>query len=231
MHNKEINGYKVDLDTPLETFLSACIPISAILAFIFLKDGYFGGKHSGPSPTVIPYGYFFLGLAVLFGLARYFTDCYYVVVEDEKSVYYRFKFLFFEQVDLFIRASEVNSVVVQGEANFSKRRRWYEYFVVLVDKNAKIIPFSEEFKYEAGLHEANDLAKAIASSLDLPVLTGQSEHQLVVEQNKGNIELSLNSVPLDAPMQPSENNPEVPIWLGVVLIIFATVGIVYAMML
>ena len=224
MRDQEVSGYKVDLDTPLEKFLSGGALFVFFIGLFVLKEGYLGGKHSPPSPGLVPYGFGLMVATIVIGLCRFLTDCYYVVVDDEQTIYYRFKFIFYEQVELFKRSTDLEMVAVQGRLKHSKHSRWYQYGVVLIDNRGEQIPFSDELRHDEGLYQANELAETIGKSLGLPVVCGQSEHRLLVGKERGVIEVTQKAAPDGFGLEPSENNPEIPTILGFIFI-FIAIGV------
>ena len=187
--------YKVELETTFEALLIVAVIACFIISLLCL-NGYLSSHASSRSPIMLISTVGALILAVFLYICRKFTDCFYLVNEKEKSIYYHFQFFSYEKTELFKRADELYAVAVSGEDRESKTQRWYGYSVVLIDDFGEKIFFSDELRDDKGLLEANAFAEKVAKSLELEVFKGKSEHKLVIEDTDEDFEVKIVARPL-----------------------------------
>lgn len=178
---------KIDLNTPLETVLTGVALGAGIISLMLLYGGSCSSysKHSRrtipPNPELLNYLPLTIGIAAVAGFARIMTDNFYILDTVEKKIYYHFKIFSFESVSLFMRADQVAAAGVTGVYKSSKHGSWWEYKIVLVDREGKMIDFSD-FKKEE-YYGLNERAKGIAAVLGCPF--AESGPQMVMAVKKG----------------------------------------------
>jgi hypothetical protein len=179
---------KFDLSTTLEQFLMVSGIITLVIGLMMLQIGTLGGRHSRPNPAVLPYLPIPVLASVMFFVARYFTDNYYLVDPQQHLVYYHFKFLWFRSVRLALRREDILAVTTRGRKCSSRSSSWWEYEVVLVGANGHLVPFSDS-KREA-LDECNMQAERLARMLDCEAYSSPACCELDVEVIEGKVSVS-----------------------------------------
>ena len=187
--------YKVELETTFEGLLVVAAIACFIISLLCL-NGFLSSHTNSRSIILLLPTIGALILSAFFYICSKYADCYYLVDEKEKSIYYHYQFFSSEKTELFKRADELYAVAVSGEDRESRTQRWYGYSVVLVDDYGETISFSDELRNDKGLNEANALAEKVAKSLGLELFKGKSEHKLVIEDTDEDFEVKIVARPL-----------------------------------
>lgn len=169
-----------DRCTALEETLKVCATISGGLAICMLVFAIVGG---GYDHEILAYSILPSLLLVLFLVIYYHTDNYYLVDPKEHIVYYHFKFLWIHSLRLAYKRNDINSVGTRGSLARSRYSTRWNYQVVLIESNGKVVPFSDWEK--ESLYECEKAAADLGRSLGCKVYHCPPEHTLRIKNFKG----------------------------------------------
>ncbi|MGM0600830.1 MAG: hypothetical protein ACQETH_13550 [Candidatus Rifleibacteriota bacterium] len=133
--------YKLDLDTPMETFLFWMIIIGGFTAFlgvIYYLDGETNARALFSIGVVV---------AALSGVLYKATDNYYIIDADKKMMLYQFKCFTINNLEIFAPFSSIHAITVNGRRQHTKSTTWWEYRAEMVLSSGKVYPISEWKKY------------------------------------------------------------------------------------
>lgn len=132
--------FKLDLDTPMESFLKYAMIIGSVVGLLALIGHLSGRTDSLP---------FLLGgvfLAVISGFLFFTTDNYYIIDTKKKMILYHFKFMTLESLKDFAPFSSIDATTVNGKRKSTKNRRnwriWWEHRAEIVLNSGKVYPIS-----------------------------------------------------------------------------------------
>lgn len=143
--NEMPSRIKLEITTGTEGELFGCAGCFSVIAVWALFVGANGctDKHNrlimGPSPFLYYLGYAFLFACVYYWVNYYFTDEYYILDTNEKHIYFYRKHFSKVSVSDFLKQEDIHSIAVTGEKKRSKNSSWWEYKVVAVRTDAKIV--------------------------------------------------------------------------------------------
>lgn len=171
---------KIDLDTPLEKFLSGAALCAGVGGYIFFRIGI-DGKHGHQNFRILYYIPFLLLFGAIALLLRKFVDNYYVVESHTRRVFYHFKTPFWKSFRVVFRPDEVYAISVTGVKRSNKNTDRWEYQIRLVDSHGDVHAFSD-FGWE-DWREKNQNARLLARALGCKFIEGQEFHHLVVRKS------------------------------------------------
>ncbi len=136
---------KLEITTDDEGQLFGCAGCFSVIAIWALFVGANGctDKHHrlimGPSSFLYYLGYIFLFACIYYWVSYYFTNEYYILDTVEKNIYFYRKQFSKVAVSVFLKQEDIHSIAVTGEKKRSKNSSWWEYKVVAVRTDAKIV--------------------------------------------------------------------------------------------
>jgi len=184
---------KFDRETALEGFLCGGGALGILAALQMLLIGTIGSRRSASHPAVLPYVLVAVLVSVLFFVARYFTDNYYLVDPKQHLVYYHFKFLWFRRVHLLLRREDILAVSTRGRRQSSRSETWWEYQVVVIGANGHVVPFCD-WERDA-LSECNAEVERLGSMLGCQSHKSPPECELRFEVSNGSVSVDFKQLP------------------------------------
>jgi hypothetical protein len=133
--------FKLDLDTPMETFFFWMMIIGGIAAIIGLINTLDG---NASAQTLLTVG---VVVAAIAGVLYKATDNYYIIDSEKKMMLYRFKFFTINNLKIFAPFSSIHAATVNGRKQHSKHSSWWEYRAEIVLASGKVYPISDWKKY------------------------------------------------------------------------------------
>ena len=185
---------KLEITTGNEGELFGCAGCFSVIAVWALFAGANGchDKHHqvimGPSPFVSTLGVIFLFVCIYYWINYYFTDEYYILDTIEKNIYFYRKHFSKVVVSDFLKQEDIHSIAVTGKKKRSKNSTWWEYKVVAVRTDAKIVDLCD-LKADS-YQQMYDKALGIATATLRGFAVCPMESELYVAAGKeGKIEL------------------------------------------
>ncbi len=160
---------KVDCTIAEELFVPGCGCLT-IFAAIFLIN------IAGASQARFA-GYILAALGAAAVISRAFIDNFYIINTAERKIYYRRKV--FNQTNLtpFLENTDIYAISVLCTLYKNKSRRWHEYKVVIIKKDAFIVDFGDYIK-NADISEINKRARGIAAVMQCGYIECPDKHTL-----------------------------------------------------
>ncbi|HNY11251.1 MAG TPA: hypothetical protein PKK26_06630 [Candidatus Wallbacteria bacterium] len=121
---------------------AGCFSVIAVWALFAGANGCTDKYHRvimGPSPFVSALGVIFLFACIYYWVNYYFTDEYYILDTVERNIYFYRKHFGKVAVSDFLKQEDIHSIAVTGEKKRSKNSSWWEYKVVAVRTDAKVV--------------------------------------------------------------------------------------------
>ncbi len=153
---------KVDLSTPLESFLLGAVGVAAVIALLLYIQGTFGGKKSPPNPELLKYiplaiGFMATALACWFGV-----DNFYVISVQQRKLLYHFKLFFMVKITAVADFEQIAAIGVTGVRHTHKGNVWWKYKICAVKNSGEFIDLSDEAD-PGKLDWLNDRAEGMAA--------------------------------------------------------------------
>jgi hypothetical protein len=185
---------KFDRETTLEQLLLAGGFFGVLTAFWLLCIGTIGTRRSFRAhPAVLPYVPVAVVFALLCFVAHHFTDNYYLVDPKQHLVYYHFKFLCFRSVRLLLTREDIVAVATRGRQRSSRSSTWWEYQLVVVGANGRIVPMRDWRRNALG--KCNTEAERLGEMLDCPSHKSPQCRKLVIDETNGQVSLNFKQAP------------------------------------
>jgi len=191
--------FKIEIDSPLENFLTLTVFFHGLLAFFVSGGMYLAVSRLLPERALIGvylifgvHGAFF----VLLFLLRRTLKCYYLLNRPEKKIFYVREAFGRIWSEVFLPFEDLEVVSTTGIRKRTTRPpidKWYAYTVCLLDKAGNAYEFSRESR---DLDEQKKVATTIADCTDCNLLECNRE-QVVKATKAGNkVQVELVNLPI-----------------------------------
>jgi hypothetical protein len=148
-----------------------------------------GHRHSPPNPELLPLALYALPFAVVFFIAYWLTDNYYLLDRERHQVFYHFKFLWFRRLRLFLQRQDVVAVAVQGRKQEQRRQpTTWEYRIGVVGATGRWIALSEW--QSKSLEDSNREAENLAAMLECKAYPAPPSCELAVRRYQGGVTIA-----------------------------------------
>ena len=218
---KDENKYKVELRTTFETGLITLCALLFSLTAVFFRMSFWGHYSSPPLTSLKPVAFLFLGLTVAAFVAIKATDCYYVIEPAERVIMHRFKCLFYCYEEVLMRFEDIDCLTVTGRFHQDRQRlKYYGYKIVLMTKKPKMVDFSDETFGEEGRLAANELAKELASVMNVTFVPCGPNQIVIIDRKSGQYGHATGNEPDSEEVQAEKGGLAILLFTTLVVIIF-----------
>lgn len=160
---------KVDFTIAEESILPGCGCVLIFAGFFLLNITW---NLLGPYPAG-----FIMALGLILILMRAGVDNFYVINTAERKIYYRRKFFNQSSITPFLEPDDIFAVSVSGASHTSKSSKWWDYRVVIIKKDGKIVDFSDAERSDYAL-EFNKKALGLAAVLGCGYIESPDKREL-----------------------------------------------------
>jgi hypothetical protein len=198
-HQEDPRVIRVELDTPFEDFWKVVAFLGTLASAYILFMGLHGSGGTPPDPALLPWLPYSLVIGAIGWLMYWLTDNVYLIDRDRRQILYRFRICGWQRFSKYLDFETCFTTALEGRIETTRRHRWYEYRLVLIDRQGKIHPmgnWEREDRFEALQKEAESLARWLGCTCT----GGVPGHRLSVRVGKGGrVRVRLIPEPLPPP--------------------------------